>query len=143
MTSGASMIRSKAEMIPRVTLGDAPRLSALPIATTSSPTRISDEFPSCAGVRLLAPCTRTNATSASGKLPIDVRGVLGAVVERDAHGLGSGHDVGVGEDVAIGADDHTGAGTAGLSGRGTALVGVDRDHRRLRLGEQSLDVETR
>ena len=46
----------------------------MPIATTSSPTRISDEFPSCAGVRLLAPCTRTNATSASGKLPMTSAG---------------------------------------------------------------------
>ena len=49
--------------MPFVTLGWAPRFSALPIATTSSPTCSASEDPSSAGVVFLTVVVLTSATS--------------------------------------------------------------------------------
>ena len=65
----AWMLRSVAEMMPSVTLGGPPRLSALPMATTSSPTRTSRDTPSSAGVRPLTSAIWISAMSSSGRLP--------------------------------------------------------------------------
>ena len=70
--SGALIDRPVCETIPVVTLGSAPRLSALPIATTSSPTRRSLEEPSSAGTASPSrPSAFTRATSDSGAAPIN------------------------------------------------------------------------
>jgi hypothetical protein len=108
------------------------------MATTSSPTRTSEEF----GGREVARTLHAHQRDVGvGEAADDIGGVLGAVVERDPHGLRPRDHMGIGEDVAVRAHDHTGSGAAVLAARGTALVGVDRDHRRLRLGQQGLDVE--
>ena len=61
--------------MPRVTVGSPPRLRALPIAMTSSPTWRSSEEPSSAGTRSSSrSCTWMSATSSSGTRPRGWRG---------------------------------------------------------------------
>ncbi len=59
------MVRSLAETIPPVTVGSAPRSSALPIATTESPTFNASELPSGSGTRS-SRSMRSTARSARG-----------------------------------------------------------------------------
>ena len=65
----ASIVRSMADTMPRVTVGPPGRARALPMATTSSPTRMVDDRPRVTVLRLLTPCILTTATSAVGSLP--------------------------------------------------------------------------
>ncbi len=76
LTPCAVRSRSLAETMPRVTVGWPPRLSALPMAMTSSPTCRSSDEPSSAGIRSLTPSTCTTAMSSSGELPTRVAGCL-------------------------------------------------------------------
>ena len=67
---GAVIDRLRADTMPVVTLGASPRLSALPMATTSSPTCRSDDEPSSAAVTgSVSSSAFTSATSASGTEP--------------------------------------------------------------------------
>ena len=61
--------RPTAETMPRVTVGAPARSSALPIATTSSPTCTVVELPTSAVVSPSTPRTRSSATSAAVSIP--------------------------------------------------------------------------
>ena len=67
--SGELIVRSTAETIPVVTDGRPPRLRALPMAITGSPTSRSADVPSVAGCSGAAPSTLMTARSLSDALP--------------------------------------------------------------------------
>ena len=99
-----------ADTIPRVTVGSPPRLSALPMAITSSPTWRSSDEPSSAGTRSSTSCTWITARSSSGELPDERGGVLAAVGQHDGDVADAADHVGVGEHEAVGAEDDARAG---------------------------------
>ena len=100
--------RPLAEMIPWVTVGvpaDSP--SALPMATTASPTCTLSEFPYVTVGRLDCAGDLEQGDVVGG-IGVDQRGRQGleAAVERHRDGGGPGDDVVVGDDLAVGGDDH-------------------------------------
>src|SRR5918998_533683 len=70
--SGPSIVRLVADTMPVVTLGWPPRLSALPMAITGSPTSRASDEPSSAGTISSAPSTLMTARSLDGSLPTRV-----------------------------------------------------------------------
>jgi len=68
------MLRCNADTMPRVTDMPPSRASALPTATTSSPTMVASESPSVAGVRSDTPVTCSRARSFAVSLATRVAG---------------------------------------------------------------------
>ena len=83
-TPWAARSRSMADTMPRVTVGSPPRLRALPMAMTSSPTCRSSDEPELGGHEVARrPATWMTAMSSSGELPTRRGRVLGAVGQHD------------------------------------------------------------
>ena len=136
------MMRSSAEMMPRVTLGEAPRFKRVPDGDDLvADARVGRRAELC-GREVRGTLDTHERDIGVGETADHVSGILGAVVERHAHRLGACNHVRVGQDVAFRADDDARPGTRVRGGRRRRLVGVDGDHRRLGLREQCLDVET-
>ena len=100
--SSSAMVRSEAETMPVVTVGLPPRPRALPMATTSSPTRRASEEPSSAATRSLDALDPQHGHVVVGE-GADQLGAHGRAVEEGHRDLvGALDDVGVGEDEPLG-----------------------------------------
>ena len=128
-----SIVRSLADTMPPVTVGSAPRSSALPIATTGSPTRIASESPIVSGtrsVRVDAQHRQVGAWVGGDQLGR----FRGAVVEGHGDLCGALDHVVVRDDVAVGRPHEARSRRLALDAL-TEQVGlgdgrVDRDDRR-------------
>ena len=126
----SSSVRPLADTMPVVTVGVSPRASALPMATTWSPTCMASEDPRVAGTRSVVVAQADEGDVVARRGADEVGADRALVAQLDLDDVGAVDDVRVGQHQPVGGDDHARAGGERDHLVAAGLAELDRDDRR-------------